>query len=62
MNTKKILGIVLCIPFFLWLVAFIGTGIIFDIDIGGHMKRAADSNTIEDEATHKEFIRNLRMW
>ncbi len=47
MNLKTGIGILLCLPILFWMGAMTYTGVIFDIDIGGHMKRAADANTIE---------------
>lgn len=40
-------GILLVIPFLLWGGFRIYKGITFDIDCDGHLKRAADANTVE---------------
>jgi len=47
MNFKSGIGLLLCLPILIMMGAYIYSGIVFDIDIGGHMKRAADANTIE---------------
>lgn len=44
---KKILGIVLCLPALLWGGFRIYNDIVYNIDCGGHIKRAADANTVE---------------
>jgi len=42
-----VLGVVLCVPFLGWAGARIYNGIIFDREVGGHLKRAADANSVE---------------
>lgn len=37
----------LCLPFLLWAGTRIVQGILFDINVEGHLKRAADANTVE---------------
>lgn len=44
---KLLNGILLMIPFVLWMIVRIVAGVSFDIDCGGHIKRAADANTVE---------------
>jgi hypothetical protein len=44
---RKIMGVMLCIPFLWWAGARIYCDINFGIDCEGHLKRAADANTIE---------------
>ena len=44
---KKVLGTLLLIPLLLWMGIRIYRNISFDIDCGGHIKRAADANTVE---------------
>lgn len=39
-------GLVLCLPFFAWVGIRIYNDVIFDREIGGHIKRAADANSI----------------
>ncbi|MDD5453967.1 MAG: hypothetical protein PHW62_00505 [Candidatus Ratteibacteria bacterium] len=47
MNLKSVLGLLMCLPIIFWIIAIAYAGAMFDINIGGHMKRAADANTIE---------------
>lgn len=44
---KKILGVMLLFPLLLWAGLRIYNGITYDIDCSGHIKRAADANTVE---------------
>jgi hypothetical protein len=40
-------GAFLCLPLLIWLIVRIVAGVSFSIDCSGHIKRAADANTIE---------------
>lgn len=42
-----VFGILLCLPAVLWGGLRIYNGVVFDIHCEGHLKRAADANTIE---------------
>jgi len=44
---KGILGVILCLPFSIWIGARVYSAVVFDIDCGGHIKRTADANTVE---------------
>lgn len=44
---KHVVAFVLCLPFLLWSGTRIVQGILFDINVEGHLKRAADANTVE---------------
>jgi hypothetical protein len=44
---KALLGTLLLIPFLLWGGIRIYKGVVFDIGCSGHLKRAADANTVE---------------
>lgn len=44
---KKILGVLLLFPVLLWAGLRIYNNIVYNIDCGGHIKRAADANTVE---------------
>ncbi|PIP65594.1 hypothetical protein COU77_02205 [Candidatus Peregrinibacteria bacterium CG10_big_fil_rev_8_21_14_0_10_49_16] len=41
-----LVGLVLCVPFVGWATTGIVKGIRYDISVGGHLKRAADANTV----------------
>ncbi len=43
---KIAIGLVICVPLLIVIGAVVFADIQFDIGIGGHMKRAADANTI----------------
>jgi ribosome recycling factor len=40
-------GVLLCLPFCVWAGLRIYNGIVYDIHCGGHLKRAADANTVD---------------
>ena len=44
---KKVLGVMLLFLVLLWAGFRIYNSIVYDIDCGGHIKRAADANTVE---------------
>ena len=44
---KKIFSVLLLFPILLWAGLRIYNNIVYDIDCGGHIKRAADANTVE---------------
>src|SRR3989344_5719020 len=44
---KKVLGVILILPLLLWAGLRTYNEILYDIDCGGHIKRAADANTVE---------------
>lgn len=44
---KALIGILICIPFLLWGGVRIYKGINYNIECSGHLKRAADANTID---------------
>lgn len=44
---KKILGVMLFIPVLLWAGLRFYNSIVYEIDCEGHIKRAADANTVE---------------
>jgi len=44
---KKVLGVMLFLPVLLWAGLRIYNAVVYDIDCGGHIKRAADANTVE---------------
>ena len=44
---KKVIGVMLLFPVLLWAGLRIYNGIVYNIDCGGHIKRAADANTVE---------------
>jgi len=50
---KAIIGTLLIIPLLLWGGLRIYKAIVYDIECGGHLKRAADANTVE--IAHKEL-------
>jgi len=53
---KRTLGIILLLPILLWGGARIILDIKFGIDCGGHIKRAADSNTVEIATQEMETV------
>ena len=44
---KKVFGVLLLLPVLLWAGLRIYNSIVYDIDCGGHIKRAADANTVQ---------------
>ncbi len=50
-------GLMLCIPFLVWAITSTFKSIEYNRDCGGHLKRAADSNTIP--TAHKELVHSL---
>ena len=44
---KKVLGVILILPLLLWAGLRTYNEILYDIDCAGHIKRAADANTVE---------------
>lgn len=51
-NSTFVFGLFLCIPAVFWIGCVVYNNIVFDIHCGGHIKRAADANTVkmaEDE-------------
>lgn len=58
MNTKAILGVILIIPFIFFLGLLTLNDINFDINIGGHMERAANANTIELATQEMKIVVN----
>lgn len=53
---KLLLGILLCLPFLLWGGVRTYKSIRFDIDCGGHLKRAADANSVELATQEMEVV------
>ena len=45
--TGVMIILVLCLPFLGWMTTRVVQDVLFDRNIGGHLKRAADANTIE---------------
>lgn len=62
---KVIIGILLCIPFLFWSGTRIYKNINYGIECGGHLKRAADANTIDlakkEMETALTFIKSQNM-
>lgn len=46
-RSNPVLAVLFCIPFVLWFLSRAYFGVQFDRNIGGHLKRAADANSIE---------------
>jgi hypothetical protein len=44
---KVLCGFLLTVPFLLWIIFRTVAAVSFSIDCGGHIKRAADANTVE---------------
>lgn len=58
-----VVGVVLCVPFLGWAGARIYNGIIFDREVGGHLKRAADANSIEIAKKELEVsLKAMEQW
>lgn len=51
-------GVILCIPFLIWSGLRIYNSIVYDIHCGGHLKRAADANTVD--TAKKELAEALK--
>jgi hypothetical protein len=47
MNKKVFFGVLLLLPVLLWAGLRIYNDVLYDINCGGHLKRAADANTVE---------------
>jgi len=55
---KTFIGIILLIPFLIWGTLRTVNAITYNIDCGGHLKRAADANTVE--MAKKELITAIK--
>ena len=51
-----LLGFILCLSFVGWSGLRVYKSIIFNIEVGGHLKRAADANTIELAKEEMEIV------
>jgi len=62
---KMLVGIILCIPILMWGGIRIYKSINYSIECGGHLKRAADANTVElaktEMLTALTFIKSRNM-
>jgi hypothetical protein len=58
-----LIGLVCCIPFLGWAAVRGYDAIIFDRELGGHLKRAADANSIELAKQELEIVvKQMEVW